>query len=183
MAQIAEKTEVSKRSGTPAPLKLVPQADVFKRAEQLYEKIARRAFEIFEGKGGIFGHDLEDWFRAESEFLHPVHINVAESEREIAVRAEVPGFASKELEVSVEPRRLTITGKRETKQERKDKKTVYTECSCDQILRVIDLPAPVEAEKAAATLKGGVLELTLPKAAPAKRVEIKAKEANLDQEC
>lgn len=42
-------------------------------------------------------------------------------------------------------------------------------------LRIVDLPASVDAEKATATLKNGVLELVLPKVAKAKMIEIKPK--------
>ena len=48
------------------------------------------------------------------DLLHPVHVNIAESGESLEVKAEVPGFSEKEIEVSVEPSRLTITGKRET---------------------------------------------------------------------
>lgn len=47
----------------------------------------------------------------------------------------------------------------------------------DQILRVIDLPAEVDAANASATLKNGLLELTLPKLVPAKKIAIEAKTA------
>jgi hypothetical protein len=33
------------------------------------EEIARRAYEIFLARGGEPGHDLDDWFQAESELL------------------------------------------------------------------------------------------------------------------
>jgi hypothetical protein len=41
--------------------------------------IARRAFELFEKRGGECGHDWEDWFQAESELLHPEKANLASS--------------------------------------------------------------------------------------------------------
>ena len=56
-------------------------------------------------------------------------------------------------------------------------KTAYKERCSDQILRVIDLPVDVEAAKAAATLQDGVLELKMPKAAPAKKIAIASKRA------
>jgi HSP20 family protein len=165
-----EKAVERTKSKSPALLKLVTPADLFHRAEKLYDSIARRAYELFESNGRIFGRDLEDWFRAESELLHPVHVNVAETDEGLTVRAEVPGFTAKELEIGIEPRRVTISGKRETKEERKEKKFLYEERCSNQILRVIDLPVAVDADKAAAaTLKDGVLELRMPKAAPAKR--------------
>lgn len=167
--------EPAKRSTTPAPLQLVPPAALFDRIQQLQDAIARRAFQFFEDDGRIVGQDLEDWFKAESELLHPVHIDVAESGEGLTVRAEVPGFSAKDLEISLEGRRLTIAGKRETKEERKDKKTIYTERCSDQVLRVVDLPVAVDAAKAAATLKDGMLEIKAPKAAPAKKVPIETK--------
>ena len=171
MAEAAKNIEVMKQPASSATPRLIPPADIFRRAEQLYQQIARRAFEIFQDNGA-FGRDLENWLKAESEFLHPVHINLEDSEKEMTVRAEVPGFAPKQLEVSLEPRRLTISGKRETKEERKEKKAVYTECLSDQLLRVVTLPANVDVDKAQATLKDGVLELRMPKAAPAKKVAV-----------
>jgi HSP20 family protein len=159
------------------PFKFEEVEKVFDRLQTIYDSIARRAFDLFESNGRIFGHDLEDWFKAEKELLHPVHISISETEGQFQVKAEVPGFSAKELEVSVEPRRLTITGKRETKEERKEGKKVYFEHCADEILRVVDLPAAVDTAKVTATLKDGVLEFAMPKAEAAKKVRIESKAA------
>ena len=74
--------------------------------------ITRRAFELFEKRGREHGHDWEDWFKAESEFLCPVSISTSESEDRLSVRANVFGFTENELQVSIEPRRLAILGKK-----------------------------------------------------------------------
>ncbi len=151
--------------------------DFFQRFQRMYDSIARRAFEIFDGNGRFFGNDRRDWFQAESELLHPVHIDVSESDEGLNVQAEVPGFTAKDLEVSVEPRCLTIIGKRETKEERKTKKTLYKERCSDEILRVVDLPAEINTEKVKATLENGVLAVEMPKAAPAKKIAVETKVA------
>jgi hypothetical protein len=39
------------------------------KKESISEKIARRAFEIYEVRGGNNGQDLDDWFQAEQEVL------------------------------------------------------------------------------------------------------------------
>jgi HSP20 family protein len=176
MAEQATAMQTRKET-TPALLKLTTPTDLFKQVEDLYNSITRRAFEIFENNGRVFGHDLEDWFQAESELLHPIHIDIAESNEGLTVRAEVPGFKADDLQVSLEGNRLTITGKRETREERKDEKTIYKERCSDRILRVIDLPAEVDAGKAVATLKDGLLELKAPKTPPAKSIPIKTKAA------
>ena len=145
--------------------------------DKLYDKIASRAFEIFEGNGRLFGLDVADWYQAEAEFLHPLHIAVAESPEAVAVRADVPGFKEEDLQIKVEPRRVTITGKRETKKESSNQKIVYSETCANQILRVVDLPAAVDITKAKTTVKDGVLELDLPKAEPEKHDETGPKAA------
>ena len=172
MPEQTKAVEPAKKTAPPTSLRLVTMGDIFDRMEKLTNQISRRAFEIFEGNGKVWGRDLADWLQAESELLHPVHVDISEKDNDITVRAEVPGFTEKDLEVSVDGRRLTITGKRESKEERKEKNVVYTDRCSDQILRVIDLPGEVSSEKVEATLKNGMLELKLPKAAPAKKIAI-----------
>jgi HSP20 family protein len=159
------------------PVKSLPGSDLFQHVRELSNAIASRAFEIFENRGRALGRDLEDWLRAESEILHPVHLDIAESGDAFTVRAEVPGFTAKELEVGVEPHRLTISGKRKASKEHTSKKTIYTEQCSNQIHRAIDLPGEVDTSKVAATLKNGVLELSMPKAAKAQKVQIEEKAA------
>ena len=160
-----------------APMKLLPGSDLIDRIQDLSNSIARRAFEIFEGRGRALGHDLEDWLRAESEFLHPVHVDITESDEALTVRAELPGFSAKELEVAVEPHRLTISGKRESSEKSTSKKTIYAEQCSKQIFRAVDLPKEVDPSKVTATLKDGVLELSMPKAAKAQKVPIEERAA------
>jgi HSP20 family molecular chaperone IbpA len=44
---------------------------------------------------------------------------INESDESISVKAEVPGFNEKELQVTMEPNRLAISGKRESSKEEK----------------------------------------------------------------
>jgi len=161
----------------PVPVKQSATSDVFDQIQQTHDALARRAFEIFDSNGRWLGHELEDWFRAESELLHPVHLEIAESNDNLTVRAEVPGFSAKELEIDVEPRKLTISGKHEAQEESKKGKTIYSERCAKEILRVVDLPAEVDSSKVSAILKDGILNIELPKAAHARAVRIEPKTA------
>jgi HSP20 family protein len=173
MSEKATAVQVAKQ-----PTALKPFAsDFFERASEILQEISRRAYEIFEGNGRTFGRDLEDWLQAERELLHAVHIHLSESGEALELKAEVPGFTEKELSISVEPRRLIITGKRETKKEETKGKTIYSETCANEILRVVALPIEVETEKVTATLKNGVLELSLPKAATAKSIKVEPRAA------
>ena len=89
----------------------------------------------------------------------------------------MPGFSTKELEINVEPNKLTIAGKHEAQEETKKGKTIYSERCAKEILRVVDLPAEVGSSKVSAMLKDGILNIELPKAAHAKRVRIEPKTA------
>ncbi len=149
---------------------------LFKQMSEWSNRIAKRAYEFFASSGFTNGHDLEDWFKAESELLKPVALDVKDSKDEFIVKAQVPGFDAKDLDVRLNGARLVIEGKHETKKEKKEKegKTVYSERKCEQIYRVVDLPAAVLADKAHAELKNGVLELKLPKAEKPKQITIAA---------
>lgn len=160
----------------PVAKKTAETADVFEQIDRIYRSIARRAFEIFLSNGNGFGRDVENWFKAESQLLHPVHVEMTEEERAVNVNAEVPGFEAKDLEIKLEPNRVTISGKRETKEEHKMGRTIYHEHCANEILRVVDLPAVVDASKAEANLKNGILKVRMPKGRAAKmtRVQVKA---------
>ncbi len=151
--------------------------NVVDRFQQVFDSIEKRAFEIF-NNNRWFGRDLSDWFQAESEILHPLHLEIAETDDALTVRAEVPGFTAKELDIHVEGNRLTIAGKHESKEESKKGKTIYSERCAKEILRTVDLPSDVDGSKVNATLKDGVLNLELPKAPHAKSVRIEAKAAS-----
>jgi HSP20 family protein len=174
-SETATKMQPSKM--TPVPVRQSTTGDVFDQIQQTYDSIARKAFEIFDNNGRWFGHDLDDWFRAESELLHPVHLEITESDENLTVQAEVPGFTTKELEINVQPRRLTIIGKHQTQEESKKGKTIYSERCAKEIFRVVDLPAEVDSSKVSAILKDGILNIELPKAAHAKTVRIEPKGA------
>ena len=147
------------------------------RIQRLNDVISRRAFEFFERDGRVDGNDKRHWLEAEEEFLHPVHVNLKQTDGEFVVRAEVPGFTASDLEVNVEPRRLTIAGKRESKKETKENGAFYSEECSDEIFRAIELPSEVNAAKVSATLKDGVLDIQIPKAESKKSVPVEGKTA------
>jgi HSP20 family molecular chaperone IbpA len=159
------------------PVKAAKIEGSLERMQHLYDTISRRAFELYEKEGRVDGHDLRHWLEAERELLHPVHMKLEETEGEFAVQAELPGFAASDVEVSVEPRRVIITGKRESKEENKQGDAVYVEQCSDEIFRTMDLPAEVNVMKVTATLKDGVLNIQLPKAASAKPTVIEPQAA------
>jgi type II secretory pathway predicted ATPase ExeA/HSP20 family molecular chaperone IbpA len=160
-----------------SPLKLFPGDPFFELAQEINDLIACRAYELFESKGFVHGHDREDWLRAESETLLNVPVDVTETETELTVRADVPGFGEKDLEVRVAPRSLCITGKRQEASEQKEGKTVYSERRSQHIFRVLDLPSEIDPDRVNATVRDGLLELKLSKVGLGKKVPVLARAA------
>lgn len=171
-----ERATATQTALEPSQVKIVEPQTLVERLNKLSDRISRRAYEIFEANGKMFGHDLEDWFNAESEILQPFDLRINEKDDSLTIEANVPGFSAKDLEVSLDPWRLTISGQKETKEEQKKDKATYQEHSSEQLLRVIDLPSEIDGAKARATLKNGRSEINIPKASKAAtaRVEVKA---------
>jgi HSP20 family protein len=120
---------------------------------------------------------LDDWFRAESEVLRRVPVEIKEQGDKLIVRAEVPGFKAEEIKVSVEPQHLVISGKTEARDEKQEAETVYSEWRANQFCRALPLSVEVDPASAAATIKEGVLELTLTKIAKQEPVQVAVKTA------
>ncbi len=148
-----------------------------KHVEEFFDMIARRPFELLEKRPLLFGRELEHLWKTEPELLRPLYLKLYETEENLVVRAEVPGFTEKELNIACEPWRLVITGKKEIREEAKieKKEEIPTHLEKMQIYKTIKFPVEVKVENAKATLKNGILELTLPKAEVVKKVKIEVK--------
>ena len=151
---------------------LVSVGELFEHTQDVFNLIAQRAFEIFENRGHVHGNDREDWFLAESELLTPVKFHLSESGERLTARAEVPGFHRQEIKVSLEPRRLSISGKTEPLENQESEKHPHSHRHAQLMFCVIDLPCEVDLSKAKASFNDGRLEVVMPKAAPAKSARV-----------
>jgi HSP20 family protein len=159
---------------SPISVKPFSTNEFWSDVEKMMNQIRERAYQIFEQRGRGNGRDLDDWFEAETELLKPVPVEIAEKENVISIRADVPGFKENELELNIEGGVVTIKGEHREESEKKDEKTYHSERRAQQIFRQFTLPVNVLSENATATLRDGTLEITLPKAEPARQIEIKA---------
>src|SRR6266571_984390 len=139
-------------------------------AQEINDLIARRAYELFESSGFTHGHGYEDWLRAESEILLQAPVDVTETETGFAIRADVPGFGEKDLEVRAAPRSLCITGKRQESSDQKEGTTIYSERRSKHIFRVLQLPAEIDPDTVHVTVSDGLVEIKLLKAGLSKKV-------------
>lgn len=96
-------------------------------------------------------------------------VDVIDREDEVVVRAEVPGYKKDDIEVSVSGNMLTLKGETSTESKEENGDYYRHEISRGAFLRTVALPAEVDDSKAKASMKDGVLELTLPKVEKSKR--------------
>lgn len=127
---------------------------------------------------------LENWFgHGEGTAVAPVsnpRFDISETEADVEVQTDVPGFKPDEIDIEVRDDMLTICGEHseEKKTDEKDKKSkgrTYhrIERSSGSFSRSVWLPCDVDAENVKAVLNDGVLTVTLPKTSEGKTCKIK----------
>ncbi len=120
---------------------------------------------VMEGIDQLFGRRTP-WRTALSRagILRMPPVDVYEEGEAVVVKAELPGLKKEEVDIQIAGDVVTISGKKE-KEEKVEKKDYYRyERESGSFSRSVALPAKVQAEKATAELKDGVLLLRAPKA-------------------
>ena len=104
-------------------------------------------------------------------------VEMAEDEKELTVRAELPGIDPKDLDVSVVDNHLVLSGEKKESSETKEKGVYHSETRYGSFRRTLPLPEGVDTEHVDAQYANGVLTLHLPKTAPPpqKKIEVKVK--------
>lgn len=105
-------------------------------------------------------------------------VDVADTDKELVVTAELPGLNDKDFEVTLSGDVLTIKGEKKAEQEQKTGAATYTERRYGAFSRLIRLPFEVRDQKIDARYDKGVLTIRVPKPAEAqratRRIEVKA---------
>ena len=131
-----------------------------------------RWFDEFLGRGWMqqFRHwpEMDAWLGERMP-----KIDVIDRDREIVVRAELPGVSKDDLDVSLDEQ--TVTLRASTRQEEKEENGHYHRQEIRQgaVVRTVTLPCAVNGDQAKASFKDGILELTIPKVPGARRKTVK----------
>jgi HSP20 family protein len=92
-------------------------------------------------------------------------VNLYETTDGFVLSAELPGLQAKDVELSIEGNRLTLRGERKIEVPDDQQTSLHRrERASGVFRRTIELPAHVDAEKAQAVYRNGVLWLRIPKA-------------------
>lgn len=145
---------------TTIPIVAVSAEEQIRRVEQA---IAKRAYQIFEKRGGMGWHELEDWRQAESELHGNLCFSETTEDHTVVIGTDPSGFAHGTLEIWVAPTRLTLSGQWHPRHTNRATRGPYP--PFHHILRSIELPYPVDPDKAQAYIRKQYLEIKLPQAA------------------
>ena len=102
-------------------------------------------------------------------------INVSEDEENLYIRAELPGVAPEDIEITTEENNLIIKGERRIPTEGERVSYHRREREAGRFRRIISIPTRVATSKVTAVCRDGVLIVTLPKVAEAKPRQIEVK--------
>jgi len=100
-------------------------------------------------------------------------VDLTETEKEVVVKADLPGVAPENVEVTFADGMLKLHG--EKKEEKKEEKKGFfrIERFTGEFYRELPMPASVDPDKILATVDKGVLTVTVPKKEEAKDRKIK----------
>jgi len=156
MAKVAIEKVDEKKAGT---------SSVFEDLKALSERISRRAFEIFEHRGGREGFDLDDWLAAERDLFRVPESELVEKEGKFEATLSAPGFDPGDVQITAMPDALIVKAESTHKHDETKGNVRFCEFGQKTLFRRFDLPESIDVDKVTAELDKGVLHLTAFKAA------------------
>lgn len=117
-----------------------------------WEPFDRMVEQFFRGWPALWAGAGRDWHWG---------LDLHESDGEIVIRAEAPGFESRDFDIQVRVDQLVLRASHRAEAEEKDRG--YREWSRQEFYRSVSLPAGSDPDEVAARYRNGVLTVTLPK--------------------
>jgi HSP20 family protein len=90
-------------------------------------------------------------------------VEVTETAAAIVIRAQVPGVSKEHLSVEVSPEGIMFKGESKAEAAAPDQQYHLQEICYGTFERTVAVPVPVESDQATATLRDGILQVTVPK--------------------
>ena len=119
----------------------------------------------------------EDLHGALDRWLHRRHqhlegIDIEDKGDSILIEAAMPGLDPKDVSIEVRDDRLIMHGEKKFDTEKRGKNYYYAEHGLGAVTRVVPLPFEVDAKRASAKYKNGLLRVELPKTQEAKQRQV-----------
>ncbi len=167
----------------------VKQADTDKNISKLHKSgttPTRKLLSPFDDLDQLFNQlRTKDWMRPfhwsdESKSHTPMFargrqpkVDIIDRDKDLLVRAELPGVDKKDLEISMTDNSVTFKATSRYEESEENGDYYHSEIVQGQYIRTIGLPADVDLDQVKTSFKDGVLELTIPKLERSQRKSIK----------
>ncbi len=161
-----EKKTSEKEEKAIAPRKSMYPLDIFDAFDDMFDDFRRS-----------FRESLSSWRpwrwgaveRAIPEFpFREACTDIVDSGNEFQVCAEVPGIPKDKIDITITKDSIEISAETEAVKEEKEKGFVHRERRYSRVYKKLIFPEEVLPEKANATVKDGLLEVSIPKKNPTK---------------
>jgi len=106
-----------------------------------------------------------DWLQSKGQLA----VDVYQTDTDFCIQAPIAGINQENLDIAIEDEMLVIKGEREEPNQDKEKKYSDQECYWGPFSREIVLPEDIDPEKIKASLKSGILLITIPKTKAVKK--------------
>lgn len=121
-----------------------------------------RLFEDFGSFGSSLGSSLIPSGFGESTSLWSPQTEVFERDGDLVIQTDLPGMNKEDIDVSIEDDQIIIRGERRSENEQNQEGVYHTERSYGSFYRSFPLPQNIDTDKAKASFRNGVLEVTMP---------------------
>lgn len=119
-----------------------------------------------------------DWLESAEEDLEgQLAVDVYETADDVVIKAPIAGVKPADLDIAVTDETVTVKGERMDMVNEEGRNYHAQECYWGVFSRTYSLPVSVDAEKANAVLKDGILTVTLPKIERLKKRQLKVESA------
>ena len=152
-------------------------SSIFDEMNEMQNRIMRRAYDIFERNGRVFGRDFDHWLQAERELLWKPAVELREANGELVLEVAVSGVDPKDIDIEATPEDIVL--KADIQHEHEERKGTIHICEfhSGRMFRSIHLPRMINPDKVKAEIKNGLLTLKAEIAEEARAKKIKTEAA------
>jgi HSP20 family protein len=141
-----------------------PTEEDYQNLEQTRAKLVRMQREMNKFMKDLASPYMDQDKAGMGAFGTDVRVDVTDSDKDIVVKADLPGMTKDKIDIRLENNRmLTISGSRDVMMKQESPGIVRQERMNGHFERVLELPAECEAQSIKATYNEGVLQIVLPK--------------------
>ncbi len=124
------------------------------------ERMRKRMQKLFQR----FGETVE-------EETHGFPVDISETDEDLIVKAELPGFNKEDLAIKATENSLDIAAEHKEKKIEKTEKMYRAERAYSGVRRYVTLPVEVKVDKVDTSFENGLLMIKLKKAKPIKKAK------------